>query len=400
MNAFPIVALLLLLGVTAGLLWPLLRHRAAPAPAAPATDSPPLRILREQRADAAAEHAAGRLDDAAYAQLLGELEQRALAEAAAPESTVSAAPARGWAIGLVVLLPLLSLVLYLMLGNPAALDPANRVAQAQPGAQDIERMVTALAAKVEADPDNIEGARMLARSYMVLERPAEALRVLERLAKKVPDDAQLYADWADALAAATDRKLEGEPEKLIKKALALDPTNTKALALAGTLEFERGQFRQAAATWQKILDHTEPGSEFAQSVQAMVGEARQRAGLAPVQPAAAPAGGLGIRLAVSLGEAIKAKAAPGDSVFVFVRPAAGGPPLAGMRLTVAQLPAELDLAQATRMNPAPLPEQVVIGARVSKSGQPTAAKGDLEGLSAPVAPNAGALKLVIDRELP
>lgn len=400
MNGFLIVAILLLVAVTATLLWPLLRK---PRALGAESDSPALRILREQRAEATAEHAAGRLDDAAYAQTLAELEQRALAEHAAPDSLRPLAPAYGWAVGLAVVLPVASLVLYLMLGNPLALDPAQREVQSpQAGMAQIEQMVASLAAKVEADPDNVEGARMLARSYMVLERHAEAVKLLEKLAKKLPDDAQLYADWADALASATDRKLAGEPEKLISKALQLDPDNAKALALHGTLQFERGQYAQAAATWQRILAHAEPGSEFAQQVQAMVGEARERAGLAPtVQPtAAAPDSGLRIRLALSLDAALAAKAAPADPVFVFVRPAAGGPPLAAIRLSVKDLPAELDLAQAVRMNPAPLPEQVVIGARVSKSGQPTAAKGDLEGLSAAVSPAAGSLKLAIDRELP
>lgn len=400
MNAFLILAVLLLVAVSAGLLWPLLRK---PRAQSPESDSPALRILREQRAEATAEHAAGRLDDASYAQLLAELEQRALAEHTAPEGLRAPAPAYPWAVGLAVLLPVASLVLYLMLGNPLALDPAQREAQSpQMGMAQIEQMVTSLAAKVEADPENVEGARMLARSYMVLERHAEAVKVLEKLALKLPDDAQLYADWADALASATDRKLEGQPEKLIQKALQLDPANAKALALFGTLQFERGQYAQAAETWQRILAQAEPGGEFAQQVQAMVAEARNRAGLAPAAPAtpAAADSGLRVRLALSLDAALSAQAVATDPVFVFVRPAAGGPPLAAIRLSVKDLPTELDLSQAVRMNPAPLPEQVVIGARVSKSGQPTATPGDLEGLSAAVSPTAGNLKLVIDRVRP
>ncbi|MDP5239200.1 c-type cytochrome biogenesis protein CcmI [Uliginosibacterium sp. 31-16] len=399
MSPFLIAAGLLLLAVLAVLLWPLWRRPAAlEIPA----EAPALRILREQRATLDAELAAGQIDAAAHAEGLDELARRALAEAdVAPAEQALAVPRRGWAIATGLASTLLAVGLYLALGNPAALDPALRVAPQGISPLQIEAMVDKLAAKVAANPDDLEGLHMLGRSYMVLERFKDASDTFAKLAQKQPANAQTFADWADALGSAGG-SLTGEPAKLVARALQLDPANVKALALAGTIAFDAGDYKQAVSLWEKMAAHVDPQSDMAQSAQTMIGEARKRAGLPIASPAQPAAGSLSASGKITLaGKEMAAGISPETSLFVFARPAAGGPPLAALRFKVSDLPLDFDFRQATLMMAgAALPEKIIIGARISKSGNATPGPGDLQGFSPPVAPDAQGIKLVISEEIP
>ncbi|GAA5171466.1 c-type cytochrome biogenesis protein CcmI [Viridibacterium curvum] len=398
---FIAAALALLLIVTALLFRPLWQGRAITTDA----ESPALRVLREQRADLDRELAAGKITAEAHAQTLGELEARALAESEAPEQSLGK-PRRVWAAGLALVLPLAAVALYLSLGNLQGLNPRATAALAEdaaPTAAQIDAMVAGLADRVKRHPDDLEGLQMLGRSYMVLGRFAEAETTFAQLASKKPE-AQTYADWADAVASRQNRSLEGEPEKLVRQALKLDPNNIKALALSGTLAFERKQFKLAVADWEKIAARVPPESEFAQSVDAMLREARQRGGMpqkqagapSPVTPSPAAASPLKMRGTVTLAAALRDKASPDDALFLFARPAAGGPPFAGMRFKVSELPIQFDFAQAQLMMGSPDPKQkVIIGARISKRGNAMPQAGDLQGLTAETAMDATGIRIEI-----
>jgi cytochrome c-type biogenesis protein CcmH len=395
-SGFLIGALALLLGCLLVLVRPLMRRSMPP----PVTgEALALNVLREQRRELDAELAAGRVDAAAHAQGLAELAQRLATEAAvdvAPPPRVHA-PRRAWALAVAMLLPLLAGGLYLKLGNPAALNPANTQAPEGVTPAQIEAMVVGLAAKVKANPNDLEGLQMLGRSYMVLGRFQEAVAAYEALAAKRPS-AEVYADWADALGSVDSRKgLAGEPEKLIAKALQLDANNVKALALAGTVAFDRKDYRSALVHWERMATQIDPQSEMGQSAQAMIQEARNRSGQAATGEAAvAPA--LRAKGRLSVAAALKDKVAAGDTLFVFARPAAGGPPLAALRFRAEDLPLDFDFAMAQAMLGATVDGKVVIGARISKSGNATPSAGDLEGFSAEVAPDAQGLSLEIDTE--
>ena len=111
--------------------------------------------------------------------------------------------------------------------------------------------------------------------------------------------------------------------------------------------------------------------------------------------------GTSLQGVVSLDPSLAARAAPGDTVFVLARPAGGARmPLAVARITVAQLPYRFTLDDSMAMAAgATISSQakVVVVARISKSGSPSAQKGDVEGASEPVAPGASNLKVVMSR---
>jgi cytochrome c-type biogenesis protein CcmH len=89
---------------------------------------------------------------------------------------------------------------------------------------------------------------------------------------------------------------------------------------------------------------------------------------------------------VALNPKFKDQVGPKDTVFVFAKAPQGPPmPLAIMRLTASQLPASVTLTDGMGMVPnltlSQFP-QIVLGARISKSGNAMAQPGDLQTLSA------------------
>jgi len=287
--------------------------------------------------------------------------------------------------------------------GPAA--PASAVEHAQ-NLQRIEAMVDKLAARMKESPDDAEGWSMLARSYAVLGRHAEAVPAYERAVALREGDPQLLADYADALAMRNNGDLAGEPLRLIERALKIDPRHLKALSLAGTAAFDRKDYASAVRHWSAILEAAPPGSDYVAQVQASIDEARQLGGLpaapaatSPAPQAAAQRAAAAVSGTVSLAPALAAQAAPDDTVFVFAR-AADGPrmPLAILRKQVRDLPFEFTLDDSLSMSPAARlsgAARVVVGARISKSGQAVPSPGDLAGQSAAVDVGSRGLKIEI-----
>jgi cytochrome c-type biogenesis protein CcmH len=234
----------------------------------------------------------------------------------------------------------------------------------------------------------------------VLGRFPEAVDVYAEAARREPRDAQLLADFADALAMARGQRLEGEPEKLVLRALQIDANNLKALALAGTAAFERQDFKGAAAYWQRMLPLVAPDSRDAQIIGDNIAQATQLAGGKPPAPQAAAPQAAALRGTVRIAPALKGKFGPEDTVFIYARAADGPPmPLAVLRRRARELPVQFSLDDSMAMAPGmtlSAHPRVVVTARVSKSGGATPQPGDLQGASAPVASDAVAVTVVID----
>jgi cytochrome c-type biogenesis protein CcmH len=229
----------------------------------------------------------------------------------------------------------------------------------------------------------------------------------------VPNSAQLYADYADVQIGAADGQWTEGARAAVNRALEIDPAHPKAIWLAGTDAFMQKQYVEALRHWEKLPALVEPNSEAAQVVQNNIAEARKLAatqsppvaGPAAAGPQSKPdgnqaAGAEVLRGTVDLAPGLRGDVKPTDAVFVFAR-AAEGPkmPLAIRKLTVQDLPYAFALDDAAAMAPGLTIssfDQVVIGARVSKSGDATARKGDLEGYSAPVKPGTSGIEVRID----
>ena len=267
-------------------------------------------------------------------------------------------------------------------------------------------MVARLVARLEKTPQDGNGWALLGRSYGVMQRYQDAAAAYARAAALITDDADLLADYADALAMSQGQRIEGKPLQLIEQALKIDPLQWKALAMAGTAAFERKEFQHAIGYWEKLQSRAEPDSELARTMASNIEEARQLAGIKAQTQATkpAPAAVASVQGTVSLSRAQAAKAAPSDTVFIFAR-AVEGPrmPLAIVRRQVKDLPLTFSLDDTQAMSPAMKLSnftEVVIGARVSKSGNAAPQSGDLQGTSQTVKVGAKNVAIVIDSVIP
>ena len=434
MTTFIIVAVLMVAAALAWVLWPLLRPANRKSIETRAAN---LTIFKDQFADLDADLRRGSLSQDQYGEARAELERRMLDEARAEKTAQAPAPAARFKTALVLaaVIPIVAGLLYAKLGAPDAFSPLATATQDQhqmTGAQ-VEEMTAKLAARLEKEPDNVDGWVMLARTYYSQRKFAEASRAYEKLITLLPGEPALYADYADALAMAQGRKIAGKPMELVKKALELDPNQWKALAMAGTEAFERKDFKTAVDYWER-LKASSAGEPIAQQIQGSIDEARKLGGLPPspdaavgpmaaakgmpapattakatpapetsTKPAAA-AGGGNVSGTVALSAEMKAKAGPNDAVYVFARPADGSKmPIAITRAQVKDLPLKFTLDDSTSMSKDIRIsgfQEVIVAARVSKSGSAMPASGDLEGITKPVKVGSSGLAVTIDRVLP
>lgn len=263
-------------------------------------------------------------------------------------------------------------------GHPAAAGSAPHAL----GEDQIKAMVEGLAAKLRDKPDNPEGWAMLARSYAALKRFDDALPAYRRAIEQAPREAQLYADYADALALTQGRQFDGEPARLVAKALSLAPDNFKALSLSGTMAFDKQNYQEAASLWARALQHApSDNAELTRQIQSALDDARERAGLP--RATATDANRPSIRGTVTLSKALADKVSPEDTVFIYARSAQGPKmPLAIVRKQVKDLPYRFELNDALAMAPQfklSGYQSVIVAARVSRSGDAAPQKGDWLG---------------------
>jgi cytochrome c-type biogenesis protein CcmH len=297
--------------------------------------------------------------------------------------------------------------------------------------EQVEQMVGRLSARLQAQPDDAEGWYLLGRSYYVMGKFSESVAAFERAVKLQVEEPNLYADYADALAMSQDRRLDDKVLALVDRALKLDPDHPKALIMAATAAFQREDNRGAVSYLERLERVAPPGSDLARMVGERLQEARAEAGLkgdakvaqAPSKvdakadaraeaagkgdakaAAGAPAAGAAIRGRITLSPSLAAKAAPTDTVFILAR-ALEGPrmPLAILKRQVKDLPVDFTLSDEQAMSPEMKLSkfrEVIVIARVSKSGGAAPQSGDLQGQTSAVKVGTAGLNLTIDSVVP
>jgi cytochrome c-type biogenesis protein CcmH len=442
MMVFWILCALLAAMAVAFVMVPLLR--ATRIDAGPARAALNAEVYRDHLLELDRELADGVLSPEQHAIARAELDRRALSEAAVDEGAASGTTASGttatgttasgttahaatgrrgrWLAGSALgLVPILAITGYLALGNPAALNPPD---------QQFLQMVDALAERLKTNPQDAEGWVMLARAYQITGRIPESVAAFEKASALRPDDANLIAGHADALA-MVQGSLSGKPFELIVKALKIDPKNQTALALAATAAMENGQFDESIALWRRLAAVVEPGSRDRQAVEQAIEQVQQvalakgvklagestgaaaagsgaPAAPAPQAPVTIPAKGTtpaataataSISGEVTLAPELMRQAKPDEAVFIFARAVDGPPlPLAVIRTTVKELPLRFTLDDSMSMAPTArlsMHRQVVVSARVSRSGQAMPQPGDLIGTVQPVAVGATGVQVRI-----
>ena len=425
-STFWIVGPLLIAVAIALLAIPLWRRGIAPSSDA-GVDA--LTVLRDQKHELDREVDAGRMSADEREARIAELGRRVVEEGLADGRRTSVAARsgarRGLAIAIAIAIPAIALPLYWLIGTPGALDPAMHAAAPANGHDNItpERfraMLSDLKARLDANPADSDGWRMLGRGLRIVDDVAGSLAAYERAVALRNDDATLLVEYAEALAQSRSRDLSGKPFELIRRALELDPRLPKALAMAGAAEWAQGNKAAATGYWTRLVDVLPGDSPEVANVKQMLAQIAtgERAPPARAETSAAPSRDVAtgnnatagtkatidskaITGTVRVSPALVRDIAPSDTLYVLAR-AAQGPriPLAVIRRTAAELPLAFRLDDAQAMpGGAPLSsaQQVRIEARISKSGDAIAKAGDLRGESAIVAPGARDLTITIDQ---
>ncbi len=376
-------------------------------------------------------------DAAQREQIRHEMERELIQDL--PEETAGGQPRRRGnritAVAVVMAVPMLSTLVYTQLGSSQALHgvaplratatnqtlPADHPAVGdQKTVPSLDKMVEDLAARLKREPANLEGWIMLGRSYMVMERYPQARDAFAQAYKLAPDNTEAISRYAEASALAQGGDLSGKPLELVAKLLALEPDHPNGLWLSGLAAYKRQDYREAVERWSRLAAMIGSGpnsdtlAQYLSEARAQLGETvpetaddsrtvnARRADTRPEAPADTSGTPHALSVHVSLAPELADKASPDDTVFIFAR-AAQGPrmPLAIVQRTVAELPVSVTLDDSMAMTPAMKLSnfsKVVIGARISKSGNAMPQTGDLEGSSQPMSENRnGAVNVTIDR---
>jgi len=403
---------------------PLLRKKEVTAKAARRDIN--IAVYRDQMKEMEADRTNGLLTDEQFQAGKIELESR-LAEDALAKADAVMAPVASRRLGFTLagVLPAAAFGLYFWLGNPMSLiaiaeakanAPASDAAMAGvQGEHDIMKMIQKVEERTKADPNDGEAWTMLAKTYAAVGQWPEALNAYEKAMQLKPDVPAIMTGYAEALAITNNRVLKGKPMELVLQALEKAPDDMKGLELAAISNFQDKNYAQAAYYFKHLYKLLPPESPYAQDIANAQKEATRLArggatgldNLADQAPAAgkeqAAGPGATIHGQVDIAPALKGKFSANDVLFLFARAGGGGAPVAAIRATAGKFPLEFELTDAMAMNPDNRLsnfKEVALTARISKSGQPMGAAGDLEGSLAGVKVGAKDIKLTIDKVRP
>jgi cytochrome c-type biogenesis protein CcmH len=326
----------------------------------------------------------------------------------------------------VILFPVAAFILYRSIGQPDALSQspsptamtssaAEKPAAAVMPGMDMTKAIDSLTKKLEKNPDDVDGWLLLGRAYKSMDRNGEAKDALGKAYAMAPERPEIEVAYAEALALMNPtRRIDGKPLEMIKNVLKKDPLNQDALWLYGMSDYQAGKYQDAITSWEKIRIQLAPDSDVLGSVTSMITDAKTHldanglsdsantAGMASVPPAASGTSGPQIKVHVTLSASRIKQISPGDTLFIYAKAASGPPmPIAIQKLEASALPATVILTDGMGMMPnmnlSQFP-QVIIAARISKSGNAIPQSGDLQAVSAPVNVNGSdTVELTIDQ---
>lgn len=383
-----------------------------------------IRIHKEHLQDLQDALNAGSLSQKDFENAVRELEQQLLIDVKSSEDNrnnkISGHPLPT-VVSIAVLLPLFVAGYYLMRGEAELIGAQPDASPQQASGDEMhssEEMIERLRSRLQDQPDDAEGWSMLGRSYFVLNRFDDAVAAYRKVHELVGDEAPLLADLAEVLIVANDNRFTQETLNMIALALQVNPDEPKALWIAGYAALEQGDQMQTLQYWERLLKQLPPDSQEASALRENIAQIKQGTALAATEdsPVAAnnsasimePAplkSSSSIEVQVTLDAAFSEKVDGEDTVFIFARAAEGSRmPLAIVRKQVKDLPLKVTLDDSVAMSPAmslSLYKQIVVGARVSKSGNAMPASGDLQGTSSVVSVDEIAgIKVIINETLP
>ncbi len=364
-------------------------------------------IYREELAKIDLELSNGLLNQVDYEHSLNEIRQRLLQDLQAEYDPIWRSP-RKTVLAVATLLPILTILLYLLIGSAFDVRDDGK----HSSTQEIDKMVSGLASKLEKEPDNYKGWAMLARSYKVMKRPIESERAFERALPFVEKDPQLLADYADVVATNANGNFSGKPIDLINMALKLDPHHAMSLWLAGSAAFNAEQYQLAIQYWSRLYQLMPADSDDGRSILASINEAREKQNLPILSEIKVAPKNMTLEKSmknsaitgmVEIDPKLKAKRSNADILMVIARGPDSRMPVAVLRIPSPLLPYKFTLDDSNSMSPEfkiSNLKEVNLEVRISKLGQAKLESGDLIGEISFVKVNQKNIKVLINKVQP
>lgn len=336
-----------------------------------------------------------------------------------------AKPSRPLAAAIAVWIPLAGFGLYFALSEWPWDESVT--ASASPhgdSATSLESMVGQLEQRLQSQPGDPEGWKLLGRTYVVMSNFPKAAEAYGKAVDLTGgNDVDALLGLAEARVLVDESQFKGEAGSMFERAVGMAPESPKALWYAGLTAYEKQDLPTARQHWT-ALKGLSPPPELLQVVDTRLAEidsaigpaagaatlaAAQPAPVAAAVPAAAPTAGAGAQATTAPGEIpLRIVVAPelagrvpaGAPLFVLARSGAGGPPLAAVRRSSGELPLAITLSDANAMIQGTSLAQVsdlVLVARVSLTGRPVQSKGDLYGQVRYDPSATGPITVTIDR---
>jgi cytochrome c-type biogenesis protein CcmH len=353
------------------------------------------------------------------AQAKQELEKTLAQDLASAESGISNQASARWVTSILVAIaiPVLALGSYWKLGSwelltkvEAQTTTESNAALTNSDTAEFNEIITKLAARLETQPDDLQGWRMLARSYAVIGDYAKTVQTYNKIMAKFEDQPDVLSDYAEFLAQSNQGKFTGLPTQLLKTALRINPKHGKSLWFLGRAAMERSDYEAAVSHWQALLIQLPPNeTKIREVLENQIAKAREHiqgnipAPVAKQNPEVKKVSKIEVQ--VNLAPDLQDKIKPNDTLFIYARATKGSPmPLAILRKSASELPITVTLDDSMAMMPtknlSSVPEITVI-ARISSSGGAMLQSGDLLGELTPVVlSQQNKIKITIDRVAP
>ncbi|WP_428818430.1 c-type cytochrome biogenesis protein CcmI [Microbulbifer sp. MCCC 1A16149] len=407
-----LILALLLLPLAFFIAWPLLRGKGKVASALPddADANTQAALYREHLAELEASRASGAVDEAQYLSLKNELARKLLAEEGGSYRVAQARNGgRGLLFALAFALPFTAVGLYFYWGAHQDLSLHRDLVASQSGETDMvveARITQQLKARIQTHPQDISSRYVLAQRLLVSNDLQGAIAQYRYIVAHEPEAANIRAELAQALFFGNGSKMSPEILREVDQVLAIQPSNTTALGLAGIAAFDREDYVGARDFWQRAQAQMAPGSSAAQALaagvaraekaiadaggQVAVNEAPEAVSTEGAESAAGAEGAEGAkgsagvvnRIALKVTLPDNVQSSPDTPVFVYARTADSPMPVAIVRLTAADLPAEVVLDESRAMMPGrslKTVDEVELVARLAINGNARPAPGDWQG---------------------
>lgn len=364
-------------------------------------------IAKAQARELSQRHERGEISDEDYASEKIRLETGLARDIEKEEQSANADARGGWLLWpIAAAVPIAAGALYLSLGTLDAFDPEAYVApvaatnanQNNNGQPSVEEMIEEIKLRLVQEPENPEAWFNLGRGYLITGQFEQAEAALREANKYDPDNIDVQIRLADAIALTQEGKLAGEPLQILKSALDTQPDHPQGLWLYGIALSETGDHAQAIGVWNKLLPQLSGDPQSTQQVEQLIATASaQMSGTAPAAAAnvadnaanSAENSAGSIDVVVNVAADVADGIAADTPVFIYAKAVNGPPmPLAAVKVTYGDLPVSMTLtdeqAMVASMKISAF-DEVIVGARIAKSGNPVAQSGDLFFESNPVA---------------